>query len=234
MVMRLLPKLELDKAKATERRVAIDEGLKIARRVDNLREVAAEAETTLEKFRRETVARVNEEIAQKVKERNELETGNVQRRLERAELEKPLTAAWAEIDKENARLDTLREETSRGRTKLEDDQRETEIAAKKASKALARATTKEELATSLLADADTASKQATSTLANANRTKDAAVALKEKTNKELMHRDLMATSRERGVTMREQALTVREKELNDGWVLLKDRIATFERTLKRQ
>lgn len=62
MRLRLLSKSDVQKIKSTERQRDIEEGLKLATRVDNLREVAAAEELSLEQFRRKTTEIIGEEI----------------------------------------------------------------------------------------------------------------------------------------------------------------------------
>lgn len=61
-MMKLLEKREIDKLKAIDRRKEIDEGIKLARKVDTLRELSAKEETNLLKFRDESIKKVKEEI----------------------------------------------------------------------------------------------------------------------------------------------------------------------------
>lgn len=60
--MKLLAKSDIQKAKSIERQQLVNEGLKLAKRVDDLREVVAEEEQTLENFRRETLKEIHRQI----------------------------------------------------------------------------------------------------------------------------------------------------------------------------
>lgn len=60
--MRLLKKDEISKAQGLEKSREINEGLKISRRVDGLRELQAKEEENLEKFRKETLASIMQDI----------------------------------------------------------------------------------------------------------------------------------------------------------------------------
>ena len=62
--MKLLKKSEINTLKAQERKAEIDQGLKLSRRVDVLRETAAQEEASLEAFRRSSIKAINEEIKQ--------------------------------------------------------------------------------------------------------------------------------------------------------------------------
>ena len=54
-MIKLLSKSEIDKAKNADKAKEIAEGLKISRKVDSLRELMADEEKALEKFRSESL-----------------------------------------------------------------------------------------------------------------------------------------------------------------------------------
>lgn len=233
MSMKLLPKSEIDRKKAVEQRVAVEEGMKLARRVDGLREAAADTETAFKKYRDETIAKINEEIGQKSKERDGLDRQINLRKEELVKLQKPLDDEWAKVNQAATDLNRRTEESNVREHKLTDREGEVELKEKKVAATLARATTKEELSTSNLrttAQAESAAQQA---LSSANRIKEEALALKASTEKELIHREELVANRENDATLKEQDLTTREKALADGWRLLEDRQALFERSIKR-
>lgn len=69
-MLKLLKKSEVDRLKAQERQREIAEGMKIAGRIDALRRTQAEEEASLEKFRRETVEHINNEIVETIERLN--------------------------------------------------------------------------------------------------------------------------------------------------------------------
>lgn len=71
--MKLLVKSDIAKAKSVERQQEIQEGLKLAKRVDTLREVAAAEEASLAKWRTETVKLIQDEITSFAAKRDELQ-----------------------------------------------------------------------------------------------------------------------------------------------------------------
>jgi hypothetical protein len=86
MPIKLLSKQEINQKQALQRHNEIEEGRKLAKRVDNLREIAVEEEASLASFRANTLKAINEEIKKASKEhevvlnqvkelRSELETG---------------------------------------------------------------------------------------------------------------------------------------------------------------
>lgn len=61
--MRLLAKSDINRKKSIERQQLIDEGLKLAKRVDDLREVVSQEEQALERFRRESIKEIHKQIS---------------------------------------------------------------------------------------------------------------------------------------------------------------------------
>ena len=98
MVVRLLPRQEVDKRKAEEQRQAIQEGLKVAERVDTLLETLASEEKAFEKYRIDSLKTIQEEIQAKRQEKEEIEATVIKLRSERAELMEPVTQHWQEIE----------------------------------------------------------------------------------------------------------------------------------------
>lgn len=70
--LRLLSKSEIERAKNSDKSKEIAEGLKISRRVDGLRELQAQEEQALGKFREKTLEEINKEITEAIKERDEV------------------------------------------------------------------------------------------------------------------------------------------------------------------
>lgn len=231
--MRLLNQRDLDQAKAAEQKRVIDEGAKLAKRVDNLREVAADEETALDEFRKKTLKQIYADI--------NLEAGKLELlKTEVGEYENRKKAALEPLtEREDALEDTEKRYQER---EISIKQHEEEVSNKER---LARE--RQEAAVNALATAtarDTASNigllQAEQTKANAERLlKDALVVQgqveqkKKATESFLIHREEAVALRERDATIKESDLSAREEELADGWRLLRDREALHERTLKR-
>lgn len=70
--MKLLPKSELTQAVALDRKLEIDQGLALARKVDNLRRTVNEEELVLTRFRLETGKILLEEINKLIRDRDSL------------------------------------------------------------------------------------------------------------------------------------------------------------------
>lgn len=233
MGMRLLPKSEVDKAKATEQKQAIDEGMKLAKRVDNLREIAASEEENLMNFRRVTVEKIHEEISTKAKRRDELNT-------EVAILEEKRSKALEPFTKELEAIQIKQEESLRREFFLNEREAvitrhelELENSSKESDGILARAKTKDELSNARLHDAQRAATEAESALAHARLVHEEALAYEAKIIEALTHRENIVLVRENDATIRGKELLAREIALADGWILLRDRQAMLEHEIKR-
>ena len=105
--MRLLSRQEVDAAKAQERKREIDEGLKLARRVDSLREVQAQEEASLEKFRVETLRRIHIETTEANSALAVLKTEVAKLQKARAEALEPINKELEAVNQAKATLKEL-------------------------------------------------------------------------------------------------------------------------------
>lgn len=233
MAMKLLPKSDILAAKASEQRQRIDEGARIARKVDAVRETLLTEERKLEEFRRKKVAEVDAQLSKLRGQRDALagEVANLAR--QRKEMLKPLDREWAEVTraKEKAKHDTENAQAALGEARRE--AKEAKDAIREAGDALSRALLKEEKWREKLESACVADDAAQERLRSATEVHEDAEELRRNMEIELAHRDADSAARERGITMREDNLAAAEKELENGWRLLRDREATFERRITR-
>lgn len=233
MGMKLMPKSEVEKAKSAEQKQAVDEGMKLARRIDNLREIAASEEVSLENFRRTTVERIHEEISTETGKRDALRTEVATLERRRKEAIKPLDEEWEalrvakeELEREGAALGEREFAIRKMEQHTFDTKSETDGI-------LARAKTKDELSNTRLHEAEKAAKDAESALAHAVVVHDEALAYEAKIKEAVTHRENIVLAREIDATIRGKELLAREIALADGWILLRDREALLERTIKR-
>jgi hypothetical protein len=233
MPMKLLPKSDILAAKADEQRQKADEGARIARRVDAVRDTLAREEKTLEEFRRRKVSEIDAQITARRTERDTLKNEVSQLAKQRKELQKPLDREWEEVKK--ARL-KAEDEAANARIMLAEAHREgkeAKDAIRKAGDALARALAKEEIWREKLESACQADELAQGRLRHATEIQEDAEEMRRLMEAELARRDEDSAVRERGVTMREANLEAGESELAQGWKLLEDRKAAFERRITR-
>lgn len=112
MRLRLLTKSDIAKAKATDRSLEIAEGVKLAKRVDTLREVAANEESSLTKFRTNTISEITKEIAQMVMDRDQMKVSNQILKEERERLLAPidLKEEWRVVAKDKKEVEMWKED----------------------------------------------------------------------------------------------------------------------------
>ena len=104
--MLILPKkLDLDKQKSLERKKEIDDGVALARRVDELRRLKLEEERRLNEWRETTLKTVQQEENDIIEQKNNLKGELETLKEERKELLKPLNKEWAEIHDTEKELD---------------------------------------------------------------------------------------------------------------------------------
>lgn len=113
--MELLKKSEIFAQKIKERRIEIDEGAKLAQRIDSLRSTAARESEKLRKFRDESLAQTKKEIDALISKK-----AVVQRELEVLEENKRI--ALLPLDKEKKDLEALREEVTAFKAKVSQQQ----------------------------------------------------------------------------------------------------------------
>lgn len=103
--MKLLEKKQIDAIKARESQRSVEEGLKIARKVDSLRETRAEEEASLEKYRRETLAEIHKQITYNVTTRDALYNEVVRLEKRREDALKPITEEMDILEKKRKDVD---------------------------------------------------------------------------------------------------------------------------------
>lgn len=233
MPMRLLSKSDIVRAKSVARKLDIDEGAKLARRIDNLREVAASEEESLTRFRRETIANIHAETSQATQRLNSLKSEVATLEERRKELLRPLTKEWNELRKERKEV-TRREDDAQARLiQVQDKEKQIKKAVQQVSNTLARARTTEERMVDKLMEADRYNKDSKTALSNAKKEEEKALKLQEQMTKELARRDMAMAEIERRLDYKEEKLKERENKLVLGWIKLNDRRATLERQIKR-
>lgn len=232
--MKLLTKSEVAKAQADVKKQEIDEGLKLARKVDNLREIKAQEEASLEKFRRETVSKINTEISLLDTKKSEVlkEVSTLEKA--RKKLMEPLDDEWKKIHVANLAIGEKVQNLNEKESLILKREKETRIAFKETNNLLAKTILKDERAAELLLKADRKSTQANTVLKNAKEIEAKALSFKKEVEKELVERDIQAAVRERSLDMRDINLKKKESSLEKEWELLEDRKAMVERRIKNK
>ena len=231
--MRLLPKQEIQVKKAQEKRVEVDEGLKLARRVDNLREIVAQEEASLASFRSSTLKNIAAEVKKAEDERVSV-VAEVEKL--RSELEQGTKA----LDQRKIELDTYQESLE----KLEITLTQRVSALKTlASKIKERSKETNEYHNRILyahkvmqemnKDVSAKHEEAHSTLEQVRSVYDRITALTVAVEMDLRTRDIEFASQERDLTIKTEDTARKQKQLEIREVQLLDREQTLEREFNR-
>lgn len=231
--MKLLSKSDISKAKSVDRQREVEEGSKLASKVDALRELSAKEEVALNKFRVETLSTINSEILSETTKRDELKQEVRVLEDRKVEALKPLT-------EELTRIAAEREHFTGEKSSLEDrkvgiqnkevnlEQREQEVAKLEKDTSYAHADVREKLqeAGTLKDNAERLHRVANDTLEDARIKSTAILAT-------ATQRETWVAKREKTASIKEEELRAKEIELAKEWSQLKDREATLERNIKR-
>lgn len=236
MNVRLLPKTEIDSKRAEEQRQRIQEGMRIAEKVDTLRETAASEEAAFEKYRTEMLQTIQGEIQEKTAERDILEAllKNLRPEFERLSNPPDLIEAREKIriqkqkNKEEAdRLFNL--ETFLEREKETIEERKQSLSEKEDAIEIARRNV--EIRTS---EVYNMREEAKLELDRSQKEAHALTLKAELLLTEVQEREDVVSNRENQVQFREEKNTVHEQELSKREARLADRMKMLERTLKRR
>jgi len=231
--MKLLTKSEQSKAKALEKNREIQEGLKLAKRVDALREISAQEDKALKEFRKNSLAEISKEISKEASKKEELEK-------EVKELEDRKTEALKPLDLEWDKVKVAKEELTRKEATLlngiegykaeyeEINRRNKDISNKEAH-----------LAT--VADiAHDKHDEAEKLLKSAREQALASKKVSEETEREAktlinnaLEKEKYIINREKAISVKEEELRNKEIELAKQVIAIRDREATLERNIKR-
>lgn len=233
MAMKLLDKREIDKSKALEMSRAVQEGAKLAKRVDALREAQAQEEVALAKFRKETLTKIHEEITYHATTRDALY--NEVRTLEARKVEalKPIEAEKREAQEAVAHLEETKRHLEAKSRELEEKERGVEAQRKSSALELARALAERSRATEYLDNAEANESATRFVLAESEAIRDSARRFKADMEQELRQRDEAVASKERGMELREDYIRREEQRLVKENRKLEDRKSALERSIKR-
>ena len=231
--MRLLSKKEIQDKQRSEKQSEIAEGLKLARKIDSLREASLSEQSKLEKFRNESISSLQTELGTLQGQKDALSS---EVKVLRAEKERGLTI-----------LAQKEEELSKKEQELDDREEKSFLHQKEAEKIFLHAQSELFNAQGEMARLETHTKEAERLhiLANNDRI-EAQNALKsaqeEKlaTKNECQRDELWIARKKDELKDRENALDKRakdiekqEKNIEKEWIRIADQRATLERAMKR-
>jgi len=233
MGTRLLKKSEVDQAKALDRQREINEGLKIAKRVDILRETHAQEETSLQTFRQKTLAEIHEEITKKTEERDNLadEVRKLERRKEEAL--KPLTEEQESLSKQRTSLEKERVSFDREQERLRVLIKTADDAVYKAKLERDKAEDDRKRSAALLLEANEAKELAKEALKEAKEQREIATEVRKSAEEGLLQRELAIASVERDLKNKAENLAKIEENQRSRERALEDKYATLLRTEQR-
>lgn len=232
-MIKLLSKSDIDAHKATDKKREVDEGLKLARRVDSLREIQAAEEKSLRDFKVKTLAAIHAETSEASTKLDTVKQELAAALIAKAEALKP-------IDEERDKINSLRLLLVEDRVQLDirtgnveklekitiDDSRfaEENLAQSKVVLAQAKDT---------LRDANSKEQVAQEALTSANGIQ-ARVTKNEKESLEKLNSiELGLTNRDKAQKIRDVDQDLREQSLNEREGRLFDREQTLARDIKR-
>lgn len=231
--MKLLDKKTIVDQRSLERKREIDEGVKLAKKVDQLRQTASEEEANLSKFRIESLKQLKTEVAILVDQRDSLsvEINTLRHKVEKLKMLPDLE--WDKITKEAEYLAGLKK-------KLEEQEfvsmgKEIEIARREELLMIERGRIEDERArvkNELIKNKETFEKNATTEIQLNNKLTQTNAYVREKEN-ELLEKELKIAALERDLVIKEETIAERSLYLNNREKFINDKYQTLLRTEKR-
>lgn len=231
--MRLLAKREIDILKSTERTQVANEGLKLAKRIDALREVNAQEEASLAKFRNKTLGIITGEILSETAKKDGLKQEVQELEDRKAEALRPLTKELEMIKQSQQVLNEKSETLGNWRDEL--DTKDSELTEREIQVSFEEKRVKdmhtrtEGLLIETATIKDNAERQdilASETLRKAEQESSLRI-------EKAMQREEWVAMREATSYSKEEELKEKETELENGFIRLRDRESTYARNISR-
>ena len=232
-MIRLLQKSEIDSSKALARKQEIDEGLKLSRRVDALRETAADEEASLEAFRKKTVASISKQIDALSTERDTLKEAVADLEQRRAMALVPLDEAWKTLKKSQQEHTTSVASLEKQQQKYLKQSKELQSKLVDATQELARIETIKQQHEDALLQAIENKKDTEASLTYARKLEHSAEEARIEVLADIRERDALCAARERDILIRDESLILREEALRKAQIVLDDRNSMLERDITR-
>lgn len=233
MAVRLLPKSLIAEQKAKVQTREIQEGMKLANRVDGLRELYSKTEQELETYRTATLASIGKEITELEGKKTKLEIDfrNLKsqyesmlseiptKRTELSEFEKSLTSWEKKLAGREERAELLEIDVAEALVKAKDSKLRTED--------------NERITTNLLIQANQTKQEAEQTLLTARKVEERAYSDKKDFEAAAILREYSITSKEKELLIMETDLMKQKKALEKEKIRLQDQRETLQRSLER-
>jgi hypothetical protein len=231
--MKLIPKSEVSRSQAIQKRQELDEGMKLAKRVDDLRALQATEEKSLQDFRNTFIAEVKRETFSALAERDGILSEVRMLRAEKQRDMKELTERSLELDEISKSLDEREKSIEQklsdisGKEKMIDEIRQKLLEERKI------ADIRREEAEKLQISAFENEKRAKSVLIEANNVKEQAESEAEMIKQELASREAVLARNEANLAKKELQNTEDRAQIERDRIRIKDRYAMLERDKKR-
>jgi len=232
-MIKLLPKSKVAENKAKSDLRNVQEGVKIATRIDGLRELWGKTEQDFEKYKTSTLALINEEI-------NELKGKKEKLIAELREMQSKYDSLMPDISTKRAELYKFEKKLGLWESKLdkrEEDAALLEIdvaeALEKAENARIRNEDNERISANLVIQAQEKRTEAKQKLDEAKNLRDKTEIERKEVESGLILREYGIKSKEQELSNKELILINERKELEAEKIILKDRQETLQRTLQR-
>jgi hypothetical protein len=232
-VIKLLPKSKVQELKARETEREIKEGIKIATRVDNLRQTYSKIEQDLERYRITTLAAIGEEIAKEQKKFDSL-TGKIRVLQEKFDRMKPdMEMKKGELKEFEKTLVAWDKKLQQREEVIIADELEIQEKNRKAKNSLERQEDNERITINHLISADKRDNEAKIHLQTAKNVEEKAYSDKKDIEAGLSLREFSIKTREEENFRKSMELDAREKELTIEKAQLKDQRETLQRSMNR-
>lgn len=231
--IQLLQKSEIQKAKVLERQHEIDEGRKLATRVDTLRQLSSVEEKNLREFREKTMLAVKADINAALEEQFSLEKAIKDRKEELKVLMLPIDSKRYELEQYALSMKELEENIDKKSTDNAIAREELFREARILEERRRRIDTDEAVALVATDNAFMMREQAKSILAQARNDAQNIKTKSEIKELELSTRESAVSLREKNATLLENSILMRESRMRDENRAIRDKYETLQRTFKR-
>lgn len=232
--MKLNQKKEIVVQKSNERKLEIQEGAKLARSVDALRETHSVEQQKLKKFRDDSLALIKSEISTFIEERNGLKTDvEFLREQKKVLLDIPLDAEWNLVENKQRHLTDLEIILQDRILQSRDKEKSIEEIKKQLSIEKERIYDERLLSTQKLSEANLKLSEATLKLRTAESEIEKSDEYAYSKGKDIFKKEENVSIRERDIANKEITLQARERELNNRERAINDKYEVLLRTEKR-
>lgn len=231
--MKLLTKQEISDKKTQERKLEVDEGIKLARKVDKLREMAVSEESNLAKFREENMRLLKESIEALTGQRDFLQNNIMALQEEKRELLVPLDKEWRKVRAIEDRLAKFGEELNEKHIQLQNTEMEYDLKVEKLKEERSRLKDDREGVSELIKEAKSKLKEAKDILETSNSKKEEIERHIKIEYQELTKKEAEISTREKNNKLKESSLLKLADDLAKKDRQINDKYETLQRSITR-